>query len=74
MEATLMPLLILVVVVILTISCASGPVRDRAFARLLFPPTMLCQDKLPVKILIAPDCTHGICGYTCKPSRWDEYE
>jgi hypothetical protein len=29
-----------------------------------------CADGRPVKILQHPDCTGGICGYTCAPDRW----
>ena len=31
-----------------------------------------CADGRPVKILQHPDCTGGICGYTCAPDRWTE--
>jgi hypothetical protein len=64
----------LVAVILISTSCAISPVRDRIYSRNLYPPSMTCPDKLPVKILIAIDCPHGICGYTCKPGRWDEYE
>lgn len=30
-----------------------------------------CADGRPVKILQHPDCTDGVCGYTCAPDRWE---
>lgn len=29
-----------------------------------------CLDGWPIKILQAPECPRGICGYTCAPDRW----
>ena len=66
--------LVLLAATLLLTGCANAPVRDRIYSRNLYPPSMTCPDKLPVKILIAIDCTHGICGYTCKPGRWDYSE
>jgi hypothetical protein len=41
-------------------------------AQFLRPPTpLLCRDGKPVLILQHPDCTNGVCGYSCVPGRWD---
>jgi hypothetical protein len=34
------------------------------------PRPMICRDGMPLRILQHPDCTNGICGYTCQPGRW----
>jgi hypothetical protein len=61
------------VLLVVTSGCAHGPVwRDRVRARLLQPESMLCADGQPVKILVARECAHGVCGYTCQPGRWGE--
>ena len=40
-------------------------------ARFLGPPTpLICRDGMPLRILQHPDCTNGICGFTCAPGRW----
>jgi hypothetical protein len=42
-------------------------------AKFLAPPhPMLCRDGRPLRILQHPECTNGICGYTCQPDRWKE--
>jgi hypothetical protein len=39
--------------------------------KLLAPPTpAVCRDGRPIRILQDPECTDGICGYTCAPGRW----
>ncbi len=43
--------------------------------KLLGPPRpLVCRDGKPVRILQHPDCDHGICGYSCLPDRWIDYQ
>lgn len=34
------------------------------------PSSMVCPDGAPVKVFQDPRCDHGICGFTCAPTRW----
>jgi hypothetical protein len=40
--------------------------------RLHVVPTRLCQDGLPIRVLVDARCRDGICGYTCAPDRWKD--
>ena len=58
----------LALVVLLELTAAGcGPLETR----LLRPPRVTCQDGQPIRILQAPDCINGICGYSCMPGRWE---
>ena len=30
-----------------------------------------CPDGFPPRVLTSPACTHGVCGYSCLPGRWE---
>ena len=59
-------------IVVALVACLTSAGCLSVEAKFLAPPhPMICRDGRPVKILQHPDCTQGICGYSCVPGRWD---
>lgn len=48
----------------------TGCVAHDPIRLLLTPPSNICHDGWPVRILQDPACANGVCGYSCLPDRW----
>jgi hypothetical protein len=60
-----------VIVLVASVSVGCGtPLRGHWHRYTFTPPSMICLDGAPLRVLVGASCHEGICGWTCAPDRW----